>query len=354
MSAVATQGPGGAADPSELDEGTPRRPLWGLLAGSPSANLVARRVVIAIPVLWGVTFLTFCLMNLLPGDAAEQLLGAGATKQQLANLTAALHLNEPFFVRYWQWLHGILTGNLGASLLNGEAVSTIIAAHITVTLELIVYALVLALGVSVILAVLAAIHPGGVVDRAITFVTMVGFAIPNFVLALVLIIIFAVKLHVFPAVGYVSLSANVGASIRTMTLPAVSLASILACFYTRLLRGDLVDQMLSQDYVLTARAKGLPRWLIVVKHALRNSLLGVVTIVALNLGALIGGTVIIEQVFGLGGMGSLLLQSINSRDVVVVEAVVLLVAIVVVGANLLVDLFYSVLDPRIRHGRNHA
>jgi len=355
LRAVATQGAGtaGPGGPGEGLSPAAGRAAWSVLARSAAVSMVARRLLIAIPVVWGVTFLTFCLMNLLPGDAAVQLLGAGATSQQIRDLTLALHLNEPFADRYWHWLHGVLTGNLGTSLLNGEAVSSIIAAHIPVTLELVIYALILALGASVLLAVAAAIHPGGLVDRLITFVTMVGFAIPNFVLALVLIIVFAVEMHVFPAVGYVALTADPWQSIRTMTLPAVSLASILGCFYTRLLRGDLVDQMLSQDYVLTARAKGLPRWLIVIKHALRNSLLGMVTVVALNLGALIGGTVIIEQVFGLGGIGSLLLQSINDRDIAVVEAVVLIVAAVVVCANLLVDLLYTVLDPRIRHGRNH-
>lgn len=337
----------------EGEEGIDPASIWASVRYSPMLLLAGRRFLIGIPVLWGVTFLTFALMNLLPGDAAVQLLGLGATRQQIHELSLRLHLNEPFFVRYWHWLHGILTGSLGTSLLNGEPVTSILSARIPITLELIVYALVISIGISVPVAVLAAMRPGKALDHLITAVTMLGFAIPNFVLALVLIIVFAVEFHLFPAIGYVPIATSFWGSIRAMTLPAVSLACILGCFYTRILRGDLVDQMQSQDYVLTARSKGLPRWLIIVKHALRNSLLGLVTVVALNLGALIGGTVIIEQVFGLGGVGSLLLQSINDRDVAVVEAVVLIVAVVVVCANLLVDLLYTVLDPRIRHGRVH-
>lgn len=327
--------------------------VWASIRYSPMLILGGKRLLIGIPVLWGVTFLTFALMNLLPGDAAVQLLGIGAPRQQIRALSLRLHLNEPFFVRYWHWLHGVLTGSLGTSLLNSEPVTSILSARIPVTLELIVYAIIISIGLAVPAAVLAAIRPGKAIDHLITTVTMLGFAIPNFVLGLVLIIVFAVEVHLFPAIGYVPISTSFWGSLRSMTLPAVSLACILGCFYTRILRGDLVDQMQSQDYVLTARSKGLPRWLIIVKHALKNSLLGLVTVVALNLGALIGGTVIIEQVFGIGGVGSLLLASINDRDVAVVEAVVLIVAIVVVCANLLVDLLYTVLDPRIRHGRVH-
>lgn len=331
---------------------SPLRAAGLRVATSPMLRILGRRLLIAIPVLWGVTFLTFSLMNLLPGDAAVQLLGQGATQQQIHNLQIALHLNQSFPVRYWGWLSGLLQGNLGSSLTDNEPVTVVIGGHLAVTLELVIISLILALVFAIPVAVIASLKPGGLLDKLTTTVTVLGFAVPNFVFALVLIIVFAVETHVLPAVGYVPLGQSVGRNLRSMVLPSVSLASILFCLYVRLLRGDIVDQLQSQDYVVTARAKGAPRTRIIVRHVLRNSLLGLITVVGVNLGGLIGGTVIIEQIFGLGGIGSLLLNSINVRDVPVVEAIVLIVAVVVVFANLGVDLLYTVLDPRIRHERS--
>lgn len=322
------------------------------LATSETVRVILRRIGAAIPVLWGVTFLTFCLMNLLPGDAAQQLLGANATPAQVERLAAKLHLNEPFFTRYWHWFTGVLKGDFGHSLMSGQPVTSIFAQRLPVTVELAVYAFVLSIGFAVPIALLAARRRGRPLDHLVTVVTTTGFAIPNFVLALLLIIVFAVTLQILPATGYVAITANFWRNIRYMTMPAVSLGFTLFCLYTRLLRGDIVDQLLGQDYVITARAKGASQWRILIRHVLRNSVFGLITVVALNIGALAGGTVIIEQIFGLPGMGSELLLAINNRDVVTVEASVLLVAVVVVVANLAADLLYAVLDPRVRYGRS--
>lgn len=320
----------------------------------PLLAFLIRRILLAIPVLWGVTFLTFTLMNILPGDAAEQLLGPGASEQQLHDLENALHLNEPFFSRYWTWFHGVLTGHLGISLTNNEPVASLLSSHLAVTVELVVLAFLVALLGAVPTAIFAALRPGRFIDQAATFVTMLGMSIPNFVFALILIIIFAVDLGWLPAVGWSPLGSGLWDNLKHLIMPTISLSLLLYCLYVRLLRGDLVEQMESQDYTVAARAKGLSTIRIVVVHALRNSMFGLITVIALNLGGLIGGTVIVEQVFGLPGVGSLLLLSINNRDVVVVEAIVMIVAVVVVVANVGVDLFYSLLDPRIRHERSNV
>lgn len=321
------------------------------LVRSPWARLAGRRLASAIPVLWGVTFLTFGAINLLPGNAARELLGANATPGEVAALTRKLHLNEPFWVRYGHWLGGVLTGHLGASLTSGQPVSSTLAQRLPVTFELLLYAFVVSVFLAVAVAVLAASNPGGLSDRVSMLISMAGLSIAPYVLALVLVLIFAVQLRVLPAIGYVPLSQGIGGNIKSLTLPAFSIGFPLFCFNTRLLRADIVEQMTSEDYVVTARAKGVPPWQVLVRHALRNSLFGFLTVVGLNLGALIGTTVIVEQIFSLPGIGQALLQAITVRDVPVIEALVLVFALVVVLANLLTDLAYAVLDPRIRYGR---
>jgi peptide/nickel transport system permease protein len=321
---------------------------------APAFRLAGRRLLLAIPVLWGVTLLTFAVMNLLPGNAAQEILGANATPAELHILEVRLHLNEPFWVRYGHWLGGALTGDFGSSFTSGQQVTSILAQRLPVTLELLVYAFLISVCVAVPVAVLAARRPGGVADRLSMVLSMAGLSIAPYVLALVLIYIFAVKLRMLPALGYESLSQGLAGNIRSLTLPAISLGLPLACFYTRLLRSDLVEQMQGEDYVMTARAKGIGPWQVLTRHALRNSMFGLITVIGLNLGTLVGATVIIEQIFALPGIGQVLLQSINNRDVIVVEAVVLVFAVIVVLANLVTDLAYAVLDPRIRYGHAAA
>jgi peptide/nickel transport system permease protein len=180
-------------------------------------------------------------------------------------------------------------------------------------------------------------------------VSITGLSMANYVLALLLVLVFAVQLAWFPAIGFVPLSESVAGNLHAMALPAAAIAFPLFCFYTRLLRSDLVDQMQGEDYITTARAKGIGPWQILLRHAFRNSAFGLITVVGLNLGTLIGGTVIIEQIFALPGVGQLMLQAINTRDFVVVQACVVVFAMVTVLANLVADLIYAVLDPRIRY-----
>jgi peptide/nickel transport system permease protein len=320
------------------------------LAGSPSLRLAARRLLIAVPVLWGVSALTFVVMSVLPGNAAQQLLGAQATPAQVHQLELQLGLDKPAWLRYGDWLGGVVTGNLGKSIASGEPVTAIIGERLPVTLELVLYALLVSVALAVPVALLAARRPGGLADRVSMGISMAGLSVANYVLALVLVIVLAVYLPVFPAIGFVPMGENVGANLRSLTLPALAIGLPLAGFYTRLLRADIADQM-QEDYVVTARAKGVGPWQVLVRHALRNSLFGLLTIVGLNLGTLIGATVIIEQIFSLPGIGQAFIQAISNRDVPLIEAIVLVLAAGVVLANLLTDILYAVLDPRIRYGQ---
>jgi peptide/nickel transport system permease protein len=318
---------------------------------SPTLRLTGRRVLAAIPVLWGVTFLTYVVMNLLPGDTAQILLGANATPAEIHQLSVELHLNEPFWERYGNWLGGVFHGSLGTSLQNGENVTTILGARLPVTAELLLYAFVVSLVLAVGLAVLVARWPNGIMDRISLVISMMGLSVAPYVLALVLIYLFAVKVQWFPAIGYTPLSVNPVENIKSLTLPAISIGLPLFAVYTRLLRADIVEQMQREDYIVTARAKGVRPWRILLRHALPNSMFGLITLVALNLGTLIGATAIIEPIFSLPGVGDILVQSINDHDVPVVEGIVLVFAVVVVVANLLADILYAALDPRIRYGR---
>ena len=317
----------------------------------PSVRLTGRRLLAAIPVLWGVTFLTYVVMNLLPGDAAQELLGANATPAQVHQLEIQLHLNEPFWIRYGGWLGGLLHGNLGTSLVSRENVTTVLGQRLPVTAELLIYAFAGSIVFAVGLAVLAARKPNGIADRISMVVSMTGLSVAPYVLALVLIYIFAVRVQWFPAIGYTSLTQNPAANIRSLTLPAIAIGFPLFSVYTRLLRADIVEQMQREDYIVTARAKGVPPWRVLIRHALPNSLFGLITLVALNLGTLVGAAAIIEPIFSLPGVGAILIQSITDHDVPVVEGIVVVFAVVVVLAGLLADLLYATLDPRIRYER---
>lgn len=321
------------------------------IARSGTLRYAVRRLLIAIPVIWGVTFLTFILMNVLPGDAAEALLGIQATPAELHTEEVKLHLNEPFFTRYGTWLAHAVTGNLGTSFANSQPVASILGQRLPVTFELVVYTFVMMLVFSVPIAVIAARRPGGIIDRLSLVGSMTGLSIAPYVLALVLVLVMAVKLHWFPALGWTPPDQGFGKNLWCLTLPALALALPLACFYIRLLRADLLEQVQNEDYVVTARAKGLGPWKVLIRHALRNSLIGLITVIGLNVGFLIGSTVIVEEIFGLPGIGQELLLAIGNRDLPIIEGTVLIFAIVVVLANLATDLLYGVIDPRIRHGR---
>ncbi len=321
-------------------------------AFAPPANvrLVLWRLLAALPVLVGISLLTFCMLNLLPGNAALSLLGADATPQQVAQLELELRLDRPASERYLEWMGQVLTGDLGRSIASGQPVSELIAERLPVTLELVACALLLSISFAVAIALLAAGQPNGLLDRVAAAISMIGLSVPSYVLAPILILLFAVNLGVFGSIGFTRVDEGLLSNLASMTLPAVALACPFFGLYARFLRGDLLEQLEGESYIVTARAKGLSHRQVVLRHALRNSLFGLTTVVGLNLGAFVGGTVIVEQIFALPGIGQLLLQAVNTRDGVVVQSIVLLMAVVTLAATLCVDLAYTLLDPRVRYG----
>jgi peptide/nickel transport system permease protein len=328
-----------------------RSDLVRRVTGSPALQLVGRRLLTAIPVLLGVTFLTFVVMNLIPGNPARLILGINATPGQIEQTDIKLGLNHPFWDRYWLWLDGLLHGNLGIAYSNQQSVNTDLAQHLPVTCWLLLYTLVVSLGLGVIVAVLAARKPNGIADRLSLAVSMLGLSIAPYVLALVLIYVFAVKVQWFPAISN-SLGGNPLQAIRALTLPAASIGFPLFAVYSRLLRADIVEQMQREDYIVTAKAKGVSPWRVLILHATRNSMFTLITLVALNLGTLIGAVAIIEPIFSLPGIGAELIGAIQINDLPLVEGIVVVFALVTVAGNLLADLLYAVLDPRIRYGRS--
>lgn len=340
-----------------VDRSTDSRPsersgALGRVTGSPLVRLIVRRVLMAIPLLLAISVLVFALLEAMPGDPARNEAGMEASEEEVEVIRHRMGLDRPPVERYFTWFFGVFRGDLGNSTVSGQSVSSLLLERIPVTLELVVLSFVLSLAISLPIALLAARRPGGFFDRIVMVVSMTLLAIPNFVLALLLVLIFAVSLHLLPAIGYVPIETSLWLNLRSVILPVLSIAVPLACFYTRFLRGDLVEQLNSAGYVETARAKGLGPWRVLWLHAFRNSSFGLLTLVGLNVGVLVGGTVIIEMIFAMPGMGMMMLQGAMSHDIAVVQACVFIFAAIAVFANLAVDVMYAVLDPRIRYGNN--
>lgn len=312
-------------------------------------RVIGRRLLQAIPVLIGASLIAFGLLNVLPGSTAIAILGADATQQSIDTVNQQLGLNRPLGIRYLDWLGGALHGNLGTSFITQESVLGTVLARVPVSLELVVGALLVALVTAIPAALLSVRFRHGVVDRAFALLSVLGLSVPNFIVALVLILLLAVKAPVFPSTGFTPLSQNVTRNIETMVLPVLSLSFVFFGTYTRLLRADMIQQLEGEDYVLFGRAKGLGETRILVQHVLKNASFNLIMVVGTNLGALVGTTIIIEEIFGLPGVGQLMITSIFNRDAPVVQGIVLLLAVVVVVANLCSDLLHEWLDPRTRY-----
>src|SRR5579862_6001134 len=317
------------------------------LAGSPALRVVGRRLLSAIPVLIGVTFLTFSIMSALPNDTAQAILGLNASPSAVAALNHTLGLDQPFWTRYWHWLVNVLQGNFGTTV-QGQSVNHELAIHVPTTLALLLYALVASVVLAIIVATLAARKPNGIADRISLAVSMLGLSIAPYAFAFLLIIVFAVKLGWFPVLsGAVTGPASF---FKNLTLPAAAIGFWLFAIYTRILRADMVEQMQREDYIVTAKAKGVAPWRVLIVHALRNSMFTLITVIGLNLGGLVGAAAIIETIFQVQGIGNDLLTGISNRDLPLVEGITLVFALVTLLGNLLADLAYAVLDPRIRYG----
>jgi peptide/nickel transport system permease protein len=305
------------------------------------------QVVTLLVILLAATALTFFITNVLPGDAAVAILGDNATPADIASLRTELGLDRNIVVRYVDWLSHALRGDLGKSYRTRENISTMIGDRLPVTLELILLTQLIALGFAVPAGILAAYRSRTKVDSALATVSIGLLSTPAFVKGILLIYLMSVLLGWFPASGFKSLSDGLGANLHSLALPAMTLALAEFPVYMRLLRADMIST-LQQDYILVARAKGLSVREILLGHALRPSSLSLVTVVGINLGRLVGGAVIIETLFALPGIGQMLVNAVYQHDQFVIQGVVLVIATGFVLINLLVDLMYALIDPRVR------
>ena len=312
-------------------------------------GFLARRLVYLVPVLLAVSLLTFLIASLLPGDLAYVILGDQATPEKVAALRHDMGLDQPIWWRYLGWLGHLLEGDLGRSFRTGQTVLQAVTERLPVSIELMLLAETIGLLIGVPLAIMCAARAGGAFDRFVTGTAFGMLSVPTFLSAILLIYLFAVQLHLLPATGYVPLAEDPFGNLRFFVLPALTLGLAEWPTIMRVLRSDMIAT-LQEDYIALARAKGLKPSRILFVHALKPSSLTLVTVTGINIGRLIGGAVIVEQVFALPGIGRLIVGAIYTRDLVILQGAVLLVAVGFVVMNFIVDLLYAVLDPRIRHG----
>jgi peptide/nickel transport system permease protein len=305
-----------------------------------------RRLLLTLPILFIVSVVCFSLINLIPGDPATVILGPEASEQAKEQMREQLGLNKPIVVQYVDWLGGVLHGDLGDSLVDGTPVSQLILQRLPVTLELALGTFLVSLTIAVVAGILSASKRGTWVDYVSTGFALGGISIPHFWLGMMFIIIFAVNLGWLPASGYVPFFEDPAANIAVMILPVLATGLRESAELMRMLRSSLLEE-LGSDYVRTAFSKGLSRRVVVIRHAVRNALIPFVTASGLQIAALLGGLVVTEQVFQLPGVGRLIVESILERDYTVVQGAVLTVTVIVILINVLVDLLYAVIDPRI-------
>lgn len=310
--------------------------------------LTLRRLLSAIPVLFIVSLISFGLMRLIPGDPAAAIAGIAATPAQIEQLRRDLGLDEPLLMQLLHYYQGLLQGDLGKSLLLGKGVLAATMERLPVTIGLSLYALVLTLLIGVASGIIAALRQNTWVDQVAMMIAMLGISIPGFFLGLLMIIFFAVQLGWLPSGGYVPFSQDPIGWLRSTTMPAISLALLQAGLLARITRSGMLE-VLRQDYVRTARAKGLPERQVILKHALANALIPIVTVVGIIISLLLSGAVVTEALFSLPGMGQLLTQAVLSRDYPMVQGGLLLVTTFLVLVNILVDVLYALIDPRVRY-----
>jgi peptide/nickel transport system permease protein len=298
-----------------------------------------RRLAVVIPTVIGAVTLVFFFLHMIPGDPVEVMLGETAQQADKERLRQELGLNHPLYVQYGRFMAGIVQGDLGGSFFYRRPVAQVIAERVPATAELALAAFLVAGLIAIPLGIIAALREGTVVDNAAVFFSLVGVSIPNFWLGPLLIILFSIKLGWFPVSGK--------AGLASLILPAITLGAAFAAILSRMTRASLLER-LGEDYLMVARAKGLPEWKVILKHALRNALIPIITVMGLQIGALLSGAIITENVFSWPGIGTLLINAIEARDYPLVQGCILFISLSYVLVNLLTDLFYGWVDPRIR------
>jgi len=309
---------------------------------------VVRRLLMAVPVMGIVALIVFSLLYLTPGDPAQVLAGDTATPEQIEKIRAVLGLDQPPYLRFGAWIWQMVNGDLGTSIFSGEAVTHMIGQRLQPTFSLLLLAVLLSVSIGVPFGVAAAARRGSWPDRALTTYTTLGFSLPAFIAGYGLAFLFATTLKWLPVQGFVPLSDGLWPWLRNLILPAVTLSLVYSAIIARVTRASMIE-VLSEDYIRTARAKGVAPWRILFRHALKNAAVPVITIIGIGVATLIGSAVITENVFAIPGVGRLTVDAILHRDYPIIQGVVLMLSAAYVLVNVAVDLCYTLLDPRIRY-----
>lgn len=312
------------------------------------SRYLARRLVHLVVQVFLVATVVFLMLRLVPGDPARVIVGETATEDQVAVMRHKLGEDQPIIAQYANWLFNALHGDLGSSIVNGDSINRQIGQRVGNTLELVISATAVAVLVGMPLGVIAAVRANRAADLVLSSVAMLGLSLPNFVVGSIFLLVFALLLHWLPQHQFVAFSNDPSQHLELLVLPVVTLAASTAAVVMRMTRATMLD-VIRQDYIRTARSKGLGSTAVLARHALRNAVNPVVSVVGLELAALLGGTVIVETIYGWPGLSSLLLAGVRARDYPTVQGVVLVIAVLTIMVNLLVDLLYGWLDPRIRY-----
>lgn len=311
-------------------------------------KMIGKRIVQSIIVLFIVTLIVFLLMQLVPGDPIVNFLGANATEEQIAHYTELFGYDQPVLVQYGKWIIGLFHGEMGRSVALQKEISEVIFERLGVTLSIVIPAFILAVVLGVVLGIVAAKKRGSKIDTVISFFANIGMSMPMFWFGMLLIMLFALRLGVLPTSGLADWSDGAGVYLSHLILPVIVLAMGPLAQFTRQTRSSMLE-VIRQDYVTTARAKGVTKRDLTFKHQLRNALIPIITVMGVQLGGMIGGTVLVESIFVIPGLGNLMITAIKGRDFMVVENGVLIIAIAVAICNLVVDILYGIIDPRIRN-----
>jgi len=312
------------------------------------SGYIFRRIIGLIPVLLLVGVTAFFLVHIIPGDPAAVMLGADATPQQIEQIRQDMGLNKPLYVQFAIWIGKVVRGDLGESYFLGRSVSSALIERLPATISLAVVSLCIAVLIGVPAGIVAAIKQNKIMDQAVMVMALIGVSVPSFWLGLTLMLIFSVNLRWFPSGGYVPLTQNFLQGLRCMIMPAFALGFMQAALIARMARSSMLE-VLRQDYIRTARSKGLKERLVILRHALKNAMIPVLTVIGIAFGVLLGGAIIVETVFTYPGVGRLVVKAVQRRDYPLVQGALLLISSIYVIVNLLVDILYPMLDPRIKY-----
>ena len=309
---------------------------------------ILRWLLASVPVIFMVGVITFSILHIAPGDPAVLMAGEEATPEDVEKMRKALGFDRPFYVQFGVWVGNLLRGDLGTSIFSKHSIASLMAPRLQPTLSLGLIAIVLSGLIGVPMGVLAATYAGRFTDRACMIFAVLGFSVPVFWLGFIFIWVFAVEIRIFPAVGFVPISEGILPFLRSLTLPALANAIPFSALVARMTRSTMIE-VLQEDYIRTARAKGLASFVVTMRHALRNASIPIVTVIGLVFAALVSGAVVTETVFAIPGLGRLLVDGVVRRDYPIVQAMLMVTAVAYVFVNLVIDVFYAYLDPRIRY-----